>query len=113
MFTTKEYFFHLIIFPTIWNHKYSYENIYESFLALIALNINSENIWETYGEKVDFLHWYFSKLLKIGLESHLHKSRELGWNALFEGQQRRKHATVTQNFNKNMRNSLHENDNKN
>lgn len=57
MFTTKEYFFHLI-FPTIQNHKWkhSYENISESFLVLIVLNINFGNILETC-EKTDILHF--------------------------------------------------------
>lgn len=67
----KGIFFLLIIFPTIQSYKlkYSYEKICERFLVLIVLNINFGIILETCGEKADFLHWNFSKLLKFGLES--------------------------------------------
>lgn len=112
MFTTKEYFF-ILLFS---HHPKPLMKtlIWKYLWKLFCTNCFEYKFWKHMGNlwESGFLTLKSFKTAEIWtwehLHSHLQKSRWLGLNGLFEGQQKRKYATVTQSFNKNVRISLHE-----
>lgn len=112
MFTTKEYFF-ILLFS---HHPKPLMKtlIWKYLWKLFCTNCFEYKFWKHMGNlwESGFLTLKFFKTAEIWtwehLHSHLQKSRWLGLNGLFEGQQKRRYATVTQSFNKNVRISLHE-----